>query len=103
MGVELFSGQARLTGTNEVTVQLADGAAVVLPTRFVLLCTGSHPHIPAIEGLSTDWCGPARQLGLGRRAIKPASQITSVGCANVPDTYPSPSATRMQAPARISS
>ncbi len=56
MGVELFSGQARLSGRNEVTVQLVDGASAVLSTRFVLLCTGSHPHIPAIEGLSTDWC-----------------------------------------------
>ena len=56
MGVELFAGQARLTGTNEVTVHSAHGVPTVLGTRFVLLCTGSRSHIPAIEGLSTEWC-----------------------------------------------
>jgi len=56
MGAELFTGQARLTADNEVTVQSDDGTHEVLATRFVLLCSGSRPRIPAIIGLSTDWC-----------------------------------------------
>lgn len=51
MGVELFTGQARLTGANEVTVQPQHGEPVVLTTRFVLLCTGSRPRLPPIEGM----------------------------------------------------
>ena len=64
MGVDLFNGQARLTGPNQVTVttpgpdRVADGSAhhqpTVLDTRFVLLCTGSRPHIPPIAGLAAD-------------------------------------------------
>lgn len=62
MGAELFTGQARLTGTNEVTVQADDGTTETLETRFVLLCTGSRPHIPPIEGLGTDWCLTSENL-----------------------------------------
>ncbi|MDO9174065.1 MAG: FAD-dependent oxidoreductase, partial [Actinomycetota bacterium] len=51
MGVELFTGHARLSGATEVTVQPEHGEAVVLTTRFVLLCTGSRPHLPPIDGL----------------------------------------------------
>ncbi len=51
MGVELFTGHARLSGATEVTVQPEHGEAVVLTTRFVLLCTGSRPHVPPIDGL----------------------------------------------------
>ncbi|MEQ1703590.1 MAG: FAD-dependent oxidoreductase, partial [Ilumatobacteraceae bacterium] len=36
MGVDLFFGQARLVGANEVDVDLPDGTLVVLETRFVL-------------------------------------------------------------------
>jgi len=62
MGADLFTGQARLTGPNEVTVHAEDGTYEVLPTRFVLLCTGSRPHIPTIDGLSTDWCLTSENL-----------------------------------------
>ena len=62
MGAELITGHARLTGASEVTVQADDGATTVLQTRFVLLCTGSRPHIPPIEGLSTDWCLTSENL-----------------------------------------
>jgi len=62
MGVDLFFGQARLVGANEVDVDLPDGTSVVLETRFVLLCTGSRPHIPPIEGLSTEWCLTSENL-----------------------------------------
>ena len=62
MGVDLFFGQARLVGANEVSVDLSDGQSVVLETRFVLLCTGSRPHIPPIEGLSTEWCLTSENL-----------------------------------------
>ena len=62
MGAELITGHARLTGASEVTVQADDGATTVLETRFVLLCTGSRPHIPPIDGLSTDWCLTSENL-----------------------------------------
>jgi pyruvate/2-oxoglutarate dehydrogenase complex dihydrolipoamide dehydrogenase (E3) component len=47
MGVEVIHGRARLTGPNTVEV---DGRT--LETRFVLLCTGSHPRVSAIPGLA---------------------------------------------------
>ena len=47
LGVELVTGQARLTGPNTVTV-----GDRVLETRFVLLCTGSRPVVPPIPGLA---------------------------------------------------
>ncbi len=62
MGAELITGHARVTGASEVTVQADDGATTVLQTRFVLLCTGSRPHTPPIEGLSTDWCLTSENL-----------------------------------------
>jgi pyruvate/2-oxoglutarate dehydrogenase complex dihydrolipoamide dehydrogenase (E3) component len=46
MGVELVTGRARVVGPNAVEV---DGRT--LETRFVLLCTGSHPATPSIPGL----------------------------------------------------
>jgi len=62
MGAALFAGQACLTGANEVTVHGADGRIEALQTRFVLLCTGSRPNIPAIDGLNTDWCLTSESL-----------------------------------------
>ena len=62
MGAEVFTGQARLTGPNGVTVQAEHGKPVALESRFVLLCTGSRPHIPPIKGLSTDWCLTSESL-----------------------------------------
>src|SRR5437764_3884889 len=47
LGVELVRGQARLAGPN--TVQVGDRS---LETRFVLLCTGSRPAVPEVEGLT---------------------------------------------------
>jgi pyruvate/2-oxoglutarate dehydrogenase complex dihydrolipoamide dehydrogenase (E3) component len=51
MGVEIVFGDARLVGPNAVQVSGADGTRV-LETRFVLLCTGSRPAVPPIEGLA---------------------------------------------------
>ena len=51
MGVEIVAGAARLTGPNTVQVTSADGSARELETRFVLVCTGSRPAVPPIEGL----------------------------------------------------
>ena len=51
MGVDLYEGTARVTGYTEVTVSTDDGDEV-LSTRYVLVCTGSRPTIPPIEGLA---------------------------------------------------
>jgi len=48
MGVEVITGQARVTGPNSVEIV---GQDRVLETRFILLCTGSRPLAPPIEGL----------------------------------------------------
>jgi pyruvate/2-oxoglutarate dehydrogenase complex dihydrolipoamide dehydrogenase (E3) component len=48
MGVEIIPGQARIAGPN--TVELV-GQDRTLETRFILLCTGSRPLTPPIEGL----------------------------------------------------
>ncbi len=47
LGVEVVFGTARLAGPHAVEV---DGR--VLPTRYVLLCTGSRPAAPPIPGLA---------------------------------------------------
>ncbi|MHB8671981.1 MAG: dihydrolipoyl dehydrogenase family protein, partial [Acidimicrobiales bacterium] len=64
LGVELVLGAARLTGPHTVAVTAAVTASpssgqpagssgdVELDTEFVLLCTGSHPAVPPIEGLA---------------------------------------------------
>jgi pyruvate/2-oxoglutarate dehydrogenase complex dihydrolipoamide dehydrogenase (E3) component len=46
MGIDIVYGSAKLTGKN--TVQVGDRT---LETRYVLLCTGSRPADPQIEGL----------------------------------------------------
>ncbi len=46
MGIDVIFGQATLIGPHAVRV---DGRT--LPTRFVLLCTGSRPAVPPITGL----------------------------------------------------
>ncbi len=51
LGAEVVDGTARVTAADEVTVDLADGTQRVLATRFVLVCTGSRPHVPDIAGL----------------------------------------------------
>jgi pyruvate/2-oxoglutarate dehydrogenase complex dihydrolipoamide dehydrogenase (E3) component len=50
MGVDIVSGHARVTGTNTVVVKTEDGERE-LRTRYVLLCTGSRPAVPPIDGL----------------------------------------------------
>ena len=46
MGVEVFEGEARLLDGHTV-----EAAGTRLDTRFILLCTGSRPAIPPIDGL----------------------------------------------------
>lgn len=48
MGIEIIEGQARIAGPN--TVELV-GQDRTLETRIILLCTGSRPLTPPIEGL----------------------------------------------------
>jgi pyruvate/2-oxoglutarate dehydrogenase complex dihydrolipoamide dehydrogenase (E3) component len=45
-GVEVFEGEARLLDGHTV-----EAAGTRLDTRFILLCTGSRPAIPPIDGL----------------------------------------------------
>ncbi|HWH34538.1 MAG TPA: FAD-dependent oxidoreductase [Acidimicrobiales bacterium] len=47
LGVEVITGEARLAGPHAVVV-----GERILWTRFVLLCTGSRPAAPPIEGLA---------------------------------------------------
>ena len=56
LGVELVQGEARVSGLDEVTVRTDDGHDRDLRTRFVLVCTGSRPRIPPIEGLDPERC-----------------------------------------------
>ncbi|MCA1691345.1 MAG: NAD(P)/FAD-dependent oxidoreductase [Acidimicrobiales bacterium] len=54
MGVEVILGTARLTGPNSVLVTPQDpsgGPDRELESRFILLCTGSRPAVPTLEGL----------------------------------------------------
>lgn len=64
MGIEIIHGNARIVGPNTVRVlgaggtpTAATGTALVsaedrdLETRIILICTGSRPVIPPIEGL----------------------------------------------------
>ncbi|MDQ2826489.1 MAG: FAD-dependent oxidoreductase [Actinomycetota bacterium] len=48
MGIEIIPGQARIAGPNTVEVIGQDRR---LESRFILLCTGSRPLTPEIEGL----------------------------------------------------
>jgi pyruvate/2-oxoglutarate dehydrogenase complex dihydrolipoamide dehydrogenase (E3) component len=54
MGIEIVRGSARLTGPNTVHITPAagsDGAERDLEARIILLCTGSRPAEPPVEGL----------------------------------------------------
>jgi pyruvate/2-oxoglutarate dehydrogenase complex dihydrolipoamide dehydrogenase (E3) component len=51
MGIDLIYGHARLTGPNTVVVKTDDGDRE-LTTRYILLCTGSRPAVPPIDGLA---------------------------------------------------
>ncbi len=46
MGIDVFEGEARLAGPHVVEV-----AGRALDTHFTLLCTGSRPAVPPIDGL----------------------------------------------------
>ncbi len=50
MGVEIVAGAARVTGPNTVVVKTSAGDRT-LETRYVLLCTGSRPAVPPLDGL----------------------------------------------------
>ncbi len=53
-GVEIVRGTARIVGPNTVRV-LGDGPGGAdrdLEARFILVCTGSRPSVPPIEGLT---------------------------------------------------
>lgn len=50
MGITIVSGNGTITGPNEVTVASADHT-LVLEGSFIMLCTGSSPVVPEIEGL----------------------------------------------------
>ncbi len=76
LGVELFTGEAEVTGPNEVTVRDANGAPTMLTTRFVLLCTGSRPHIPSIDGLRADRCLTSERLF---ELERPPSSLAIIG------------------------
>jgi pyruvate/2-oxoglutarate dehydrogenase complex dihydrolipoamide dehydrogenase (E3) component len=54
MGVEIIRGTARLVGPNTVEVtgsSDSQGDPLLLETRFILLCAGSRPATPPIDGL----------------------------------------------------
>jgi dihydrolipoamide dehydrogenase len=52
-GIALIRGRARISGTSEVTIEQADGSTtVVRPRVAVVVCTGTTPAIPAIDGLN---------------------------------------------------
>ncbi|MGQ0617542.1 MAG: dihydrolipoyl dehydrogenase family protein [Acidimicrobiia bacterium] len=50
LGVDVIFGVARLTGPNEIAVT-AKGGLRVLAASYILVCTGSRPVTPAIDGL----------------------------------------------------
>jgi len=54
MGIEVLHGTARVTGANTVRImgdEVAGGADLDLDTRVILVCTGSRPVVPPIDGL----------------------------------------------------
>ena len=52
VGIALVRGHGRLTGTREVTVTASDDSTTVLTAEYaVVVCTGSDPMLPDIEGL----------------------------------------------------
>lgn len=50
IGVDIVRGECRVTGPNAVTVTGPDGDHDI-EARFILLCTGSRPAVPPVEGL----------------------------------------------------
>jgi pyruvate/2-oxoglutarate dehydrogenase complex dihydrolipoamide dehydrogenase (E3) component len=52
MGIDLIYGAARLTGPTTVVVKTEAGDRE-LSARYILLCTGSRPAVPNVEGLES--------------------------------------------------
>ena len=52
LGLDIVFGTARISGPNEVSVELRDGGTRTLTTRHILLCTGSRPIEPNVEGIA---------------------------------------------------
>lgn len=74
MGLEVVFGHARVTGSNEVTVEGDTGGdGRVLDGRFILLCTGSRPIEPSIPGL--EHCGFLTSESLFEIESPPASMV----------------------------
>lgn len=51
MGVDIRWGSGRIVGSHEVAVTDNDGSTERVTTRVILVCTGSRPLIPNIDGL----------------------------------------------------
>ena len=51
MGIAIRWGTATIVGPHEVSVTDSQGAVEVVRGRIILVCTGSRPSIPAIDGL----------------------------------------------------
>jgi pyruvate/2-oxoglutarate dehydrogenase complex dihydrolipoamide dehydrogenase (E3) component len=73
LGIDLVAGHARLAGPTTVDV---DGGRR-LETRFVLLCTGSRPAVPPVEGLAE--AGYVTSESLFALTDPPASFVTIGG------------------------
>ncbi|MBC7590366.1 MAG: NAD(P)/FAD-dependent oxidoreductase [Salinibacterium sp.] len=94
-GIALVRGHGRLSGTREVTVTAGDGSTTVLTaTHAVVVCTGSDPLLPDIQGLeeSRPWTprdatsaqtAPASLaiIGGGVVAVEMATAYVSFGTA----------------------
>ncbi len=50
-GVEVLRGHGRLTGERQVGVDGPEGSVQVRATKAVVVCTGSVPRVPSIDGL----------------------------------------------------
>ena len=94
LGVELIGGDALVTGPNEVTLHTAGQQPHTLATRYILLCTGAKPAIPAIDGLDPQHCltgedlfeleGPPASMAIiggGNVGVEAAQALRRLGIA----------------------
>jgi pyruvate/2-oxoglutarate dehydrogenase complex dihydrolipoamide dehydrogenase (E3) component len=51
-GAEVVRGEARITGPGRIEVRGSEGGPRTLETRNLVLCTGSVPVVPALDGLA---------------------------------------------------
>jgi hypothetical protein len=70
LGIDLLEGTARLTGPTTLDV---DGERI--ETRFVLLCTGSRPVVPPLEGLAE--AGHLDSESVGSSSARPRRSSSS--------------------------